>query len=134
RRGRRVPEQQALDADEMRELILYRPPGAVGGELPLPGADCPPHVGHGRPHLGQVADHWFAICRTAHSSPSTHRADLAQAGRLASMASITSGASGSTSGLNRRTISPVGETRTFSRLQCWSPASPTVWGCATSSA
>ena len=44
------------------------------------------------------------------------------------MASITSGASGSTMGLNRFTISPVGDTRNFSKFHWMSPASPSRVG------
>ena len=51
-----------------------------------------------------------------------------QPGRLASMASITSGASGSTMGRNRCTISPVGDTRNFSKFHWMSPASPSASG------
>ena len=49
------------------------------------------------------------------------------------MASITSGASGSTMGRKRWTISPVGETRNFSKFHWMSPASPSASGKAVSS-
>ncbi len=61
------------------------------------------------------------------------RPAVGQPGRFASMASITSGASGSTIGRNRFTISPVGDTRNFSKFHWMSPASPSASGNATSS-
>ena len=50
----------------------------------------------------------------------------AQAGRLASIASTTSGASGSVAGRNRATTLPSGLTRNFSKFHWMSPASPSA--------
>ncbi len=58
---------------------------------------------------------------------------MAQPGSAASIASTTSGASGSTVGRNRFTISPPGDTRNFSKFHCTSPASPSPSGTAVSS-
>ena len=58
---------------------------------------------------------------------------LRYSGRFASMASTTSGASGSVIGRKRATTSPPGATRNFSKFHWMSPALPSVSGTWVSS-
>ena len=57
-----------------------------------------------------------------------------QPGSWASIAAMTSGASGSTWGAKRSTTSPVGEMRNFSKFQRMSPAVPSASAWVVSSA
>ena len=121
----RLTEQHPLDADEMGELVTDRPARAVRGQVPLARRRCrrtpwparsTPRRG-GRPPARGWSDRRARRCLPSLrvpgpplSTPWVGRhpaARPAQPGRLASMASMTSGASGSTIGRNRWRIGAV---------------------------
>jgi hypothetical protein len=87
-RLRRIAQQHPLDADDMGDLIANRPPGALGGQVPLrrterlgefdrgsygllEGRHVPRHV---------VVEWLLGPDRAIRESPSSSRPDIAEAG------------------------------------------------------
>jgi hypothetical protein len=147
-RGRRSSVAPA--PGRLRTRPLARPSGAAprvrGDALHLSAARRRAGVRRRRPRRHREADlgvsRWcscsperWAAAPTRREPAGRSRPDAggAQAGRLASMASMTSAASGATIGRNRATTSPLGATRNFSKFHWMSPALPSASGLAVSS-
>ena len=69
-------QDHRLDADDVREVVLHRPAGAVGRQLPLRLVEPVAEALHRSPHVGQRVDEradWSSLRQSLHAAGNPFR-------------------------------------------------------------